>query len=278
MNKNNLIAGVMGDPISHSKSPLLFRYWLDKLNIQGQYIPLKVVNQDIEEVLVTLPKIGFVGLNVTIPHKETVLKFAETVTPRAKNIGAANTLTFLPSGGFKADNTDGFGFITNLKKNHKNWGALKCTPLVLGSGGASRSVISSLLDEGVSMIYVTNRTLERAQELRNFFGPQIEIVEWKDKKEILSHIDLLINTTSLGMTGQTMLDLSLDNIARNATVIDLVYNPIKTQLLKNAEIQGCKCVDGLGMLLHQAVPGFEWWFGGKPVVDNETRKMFSLDE
>lgn len=274
MVKNNLIAGVMGNPISHSKSPLLFRYWLDKLSIEGQYVPLSVVKQDVEQVLKTLPKIGFSGLNVTIPHKELVLKFAEIVTPRAKTIGAANTLTFLPSGGFKADNTDGFGFLANLKEHQQNWSSKKCTPLVLGAGGASRSVISSLLEEGVTLIYVTNRTFERAQELRNFFGPKIEVIEWNYKKEILSDIDLLINTTSLGMVGQKLLDLSLENIDQNTIVVDLVYNPIKTQLLKEAEKRGCKCVDGLGMLLHQAIPGFEGWFGKKPSVDTATRKMF----
>ena len=274
MKKSNLIAGVMGNPISHSKSPLLFRYWLEKFKIQGQYVPLKIAYQDLEQVLSTLPKIGFLGLNVTIPHKEAVLEFAEIVTPRAKSIGAANTLTFLPNGGFKADNTDGFGFLANLKEHQQSWRAKKCIPLVLGAGGASRSVISSLLDEGVRLIYVTNRTLERARELKNFFGSQIEVVEWNNKAEILNDINLLINTTSLGMIDHKILDLSLDNIAESATVIDLVYNPIKTQLLKEAEKQGCKCIDGLGMLLYQAVPGFEQWFGVKPMVDNETRKMF----
>ena len=135
-------------------------------------------------------------------------------------------------------------------------------------------MISSLLEEGVTLIYVTNRTFERAQELRNFFGPQIEVIEWNYKKEILSDIDLLINTTSLGMVGQKLLDLSLENIDQNTIVVDLVYNPIKTQLLKEAEKRGCKCVDGLGMLLHQAIPGFEGWFGKKPIVDTATRKMF----
>ena len=273
-NKNNLIAGVMGDPISHSKSPLLFRHWFNEFKIQGQYVPLKVIKEDLEQVLATLPKIGFLGLNVTIPHKEQVLNFADKITPRAKNIGAANTLTFLPDGGFKADNTDGFGFLANLKEHQENWCPVKCIPLVLGSGGASRSVISSLLDEGVPIIYITNRTLERAQELGHFFGPRIKVIKWKDKKEMLSSINLLVNTTSLGMIGNEDLGLSLDNISQETTVVDLVYNPIKTLLLQDAEIQGCRCVDGLGMLLHQATPGFEEWFGTKPSVDSETRQMF----
>ena len=272
--KNNLIAGVMGNPISHSKSPLLFRHWLNKLKIQGQYVPLKVVKEDLEQVLATLPKIGFSGINVTIPHKEHVLNFAEKITPRAKNIGAANTLTFLPDGGFKADNTDGFGFLANLKEYQQNWRPVKCVPLVLGSGGASRSVISSLLDEGVPIIYITNRTMERAQELGHFFGPRIKVIKWTDKKEMLGSINLLVNTTSLGMIDHEVLDLSLDNLSQATTVVDLVYNPIKTLLLKDAETRGCRCIDGLGMLLHQATPGFEEWFGIKPSVDSETRKMF----
>ena len=272
--KNNLIAGVMGNPISHSKSPLLFRHWLNEFKIQGQYVPLKVVKEDLEQVLATLPKIGFSGINVTIPHKEHVLNFAEKITPRAKNIGAANTLTFLPDGGFKADNTDGFGFLANLKEYQQNWRPVKCVPLVLGSGGASRSVISSLLDEGVPIIYITNRTMERAQELGHFFGPRIKVIKWTDKKEMLSSINLLVNTTSLGMIDHEVLELSLDNLSQATTVVDLVYNPIKTLLLRDAETRGCRCIDGLGMLLHQATPGFEEWFGIKPSVDSKTRKMF----
>jgi len=273
MGKNKIIAGVIGDPISHSKSPLLFKHWFTKLKINGEYIPLKVTNEDLEEVLKALPKKGFRGLNVTIPHKERVLELAEIITPRAQEIGAANTLTFLPSGGFKADNTDGFGFLANLKENQKTWCAKNCSPLIIGSGGAARSVVSSLLGEGVPLVYISNRTKERAQTLQKFFGNRIKTIDWLDKEKILKSVNMLVNTTSLGMVGHSNLNLSLSNLTKKTTVIDLVYNPAKTQLLKTSEKKGLKTINGLGMLLHQATPGFQEWFGQNPVVDNNLKNL-----
>ena len=272
MEKKLLLAGVIGDPISHSKSPTLHRFWLNQNNINGHYIPLKVSKIDLELVLKTLPKMGFSGVNVTVPHKESVLKIANEITQSASEIGSANTLTFLPCGGFKADNTDGYGFLKNLEENEPTWDSSNAKVLILGAGGASRAVISALLNSGVSKIVITNRTYERANELKEYFDRKIDVIKWNEKEQFLGEINTLVNTTTLGMLGCENLDLSLSSINMGTIVLDLVYNPIKTTLLRNAEKQGCKIIDGLGMLLHQATPGFKEWFGVEPKITNEIRK------
>ena len=272
MEKKLLLAGVIGDPISHSKSPTLHRLWLNQNNINGHYIPLKVSKIDLELVLKTLPKMGFSGVNVTVPHKESVLKIANEITQSASQIGSANTLTFLPCGGFKADNTDGYGFLKNLEENEPTWDSSNAKVLIIGAGGASRAVISALLNSGVSKIVITNRTYERANELKEYFDRKIDVIKWNEKEQFLGEINTLVNTTTLGMLGCENLDLSLSSINKSTIVLDLVYNPIKTTLLQNAEKQGCKIIDGLGMLLHQATPGFKEWFGVEPKITNEIRK------
>ena len=272
MEKKLLLAGVIGDPILHSKSPILHRFWLNQNNINGHYIPLKVSKIDLELVLKTLPKMGFSGVNVTVPHKESVLKIANEITQSASQIGSANTLTFLPCGGFKADNTDGYGFLKNLEENEPTWDSSNAKVLIIGAGGASRAVISALLNLGVSKIVITNRTYERANELKEYFDRKIDVIKWNEKEQFLREINTLINTTTLGMLGYTNLDLSLSSINKGTIVLDLVYNPIKTTLLQNAKKQGCKIIDGLGMLLHQATPGFKEWFGVEPKITNEIRK------
>jgi len=272
MKKKLLLAGVIGDPISHSKSPTLHRFWLNQNNINGHYIPLKVSKIDLELVLKTLPKMGFSGVNVTVPHKESVLKIANEITLSASQIGSANTLTFLPCGGFKADNTDGYGFLKNLEENKPTWDSSNAKVLIIGAGGASRAVISALLNSGVSKIVITNRTYERANELKEYFDRKIDVIKWNEKEQFLREINTLVNTTTLGMLGYTNLELSLSSINKGTIVLDLVYNPIKTTLLQNAEKQGCKIIDGLGMLLHQATPGFKEWFGVEPKITSEIRK------
>ena len=272
MEKKLLLAGVIGDPILHSKSPILHRFWLNQNNINGHYIPLKVSKIDLELVLKTLPKMGFSGVNVTVPHKESVLKIANKITQRASQIGSANTLTFLTCGGFKADNTDGYGFLKNLEENESAWDPSNAKVLIIGAGGASRAVISALLNSGVSKIVITNRTYERANELKEYFDRKIDVIKWNEKEQFLGEINTLVNTTTLGMLGCENLNLPLSNINKGTIVLDLVYNPIKTTLLQNAEKQGCKIIDGLGMLLHQATPGFKEWFGVEPKITNEIRK------
>ncbi len=265
------LAGVIGSPIAHSKSPQLHGYWLKKYGISGHYIPMDVSADNLADTIRMLPKIGFVGVNITIPHKERVLEIADIVTDRATLIGAANTLIFRKDGKIHADNTDGYGFIENLRQNAPNWAPQSGPAIVLGAGGAARAVIASLLDVGVPEILITNRTRQRAERLREDFGTRLTVVDWVKAGNILEEGATVVNTTSLGMVGSAELRIPLDGLNKQAVVTDLVYNPLKTHLLQVADDMGCTTVDGLGMLLHQAVPAFERWFGTRPEVSDETR-------
>lgn len=265
------LAGVIGAPIAHSRSPRLHRHWLNTYGIAGYYIPMEVARGDLETVLRTLPKMGFVGINVTLPHKEAVMTIADQITDRATLIGAANTLTFRQDGTIYADNTDGYGFIENLRAGAPNWDAKAASAAILGAGGAARAVIAALLDAGVPEIVITNRTRARADRLREDFGTRLRVVDWVQAGNIVEDAGLVVNTTSLGMIGRPELRVPLDGLRAGMVVTDLVYTPLKTHLLQTAEDVGCVTVDGLGMLLHQAVPGFERWFGQRPAVDNATR-------
>ena len=269
MQRKNIIAGVLGNPIAHSKSPILHQFWLRQNKIKGFYIPLKVSDDDLEMTLRNLPKIGFSGVNVTVPHKEAVMSFAKIITERASLIGSANTLTFLPEGGFKADNTDGYGFMKNLEEQAPVWDPKEAKTLILGAGGACRAVIGALLESGVERLHVTNRTQKRAKDLQGFFNNQIELIEWSEKEELLKNVNTVINTTTLGMVGSDELQFSLSTANENTTIVDLVYNPINTPLLVEAHKKGCHVVNGIGMLLHQAIPGFNEWYGLKPIVTKE---------
>ncbi|ABG30153.1 shikimate dehydrogenase [Roseobacter denitrificans] len=265
------LAGVMGAPIAHSKSPQLHRHWLETYGISGFYVPMEVKAADVEHVLRTLPKMGFVGLNVTLPHKEAVLKLADQITDRARLIGAANTLTFGKDGEIHADNTDGYGFLENLRSGATDWTPSQGPAVVLGAGGAARAVIVALLDAGVPEIILTNRTRARSDQLQSDFGNRVRVMDWTQISGVLHEAQLLVNTTSLGMVGKPEMEASLDGLQAHTTVTDLVYNPLKTRLLEVAEEKGCVTVDGLGMLLHQGVPGFERWFGRRPDVTDATR-------
>ena len=269
MQRKNIIAGVLGNPIAHSKSPILHRFWLKQNKIKGFYIPLKVSDNDLEMTLRNLPKIGFSGVNVTVPHKESVMSLAKIKTERASLIGSANTLTFLPEGGFKADNTDGYGFMKNLEEQAPVWDPKEAKVLVLGAGGACRAVIGALLESGVEKLHVTNRTQKRAKDLQVFFNSQIELIEWSEKEELLKNVNTVINATTLGMVGSDELQFSLSKANENTTIVDLVYNPINTPLLAEAHKKGCHVVNGIGMLLHQATPGFKEWYGVKPTITKE---------
>lgn len=265
------LAGVIGQPVAHSASPRLHGYWLQRYGIRGHYVPLDVAEGDLAEVLKALPKAGFVGANVTIPHKEAVLKLADTVTDRAALIGAANTLTFLPDGKIYADNTDGIGFIENLRQNAPDWDPTSGHAALIGAGGASRAVVASLIEAGVPEIHVTNRTRPRAEQLRRDFGARVVVYDWVQAGNILEDAATVVNCSSLGMVGKPEFRVPLDALSPNALVTDLVYNPLETTLLREARAMGCTVVDGLGMLLHQAAPGFERWFGTRPEVDDATR-------
>ena len=269
MQRKNIIAGVLGNPIAHSKSPILHQFWLKQNKIKGFYIPLKVSENDLEMTLRNLPKIGFSGVNVTVPHKESVMSLAKIKTERASLIGSANTLTFLPEGGFKADNTDGYGFMKNFEEQFPVWDPKEAKVLILGAGGACRAVIGALLESGVEKLHVTNRTQKRAKDLQVFFNSQIELIEWSQKEELLKNVNTVINATTLGMVGSDELQFSLSKANENTTIVDLVYNPINTPLLAEAHKKGCHVVNGIGMLLHQATPGFKEWYGVKPTITKE---------
>ncbi|WP_435140162.1 shikimate dehydrogenase [Pseudopelagicola sp. nBUS_19] len=266
------LSGVIGDPIAHSKSPKLHGYWLRKYGLNGQYVPLEVETDDLANVLKAMPRMGFVGCNVTLPHKERALHCVDQITDRATLIGAVNTIIFRNDGTSLGDNTDGYGFIENLRQGAPNWLADTGPAVVLGAGGAARAVIASLLDAGVAEIFLTNRTRARSEQLREDFGARVIIVDWIQAGNVLEKAATLVNTTSLGMIGKPELRVPLDGLQKNTVVTDLVYTPIQTPLLAKASSKGCTTVDGLGMLLHQAVPGFERWFGRRPVVDDETRQ------
>ncbi|MDG1430856.1 MAG: shikimate dehydrogenase [Paracoccaceae bacterium] len=265
------LAGVIGHPIAQSKSPALFRHWFRELGVRGHYIPIDVVDQDLEEVLRTMPKMGFVGCNVTLPFKEHALGIADNVSDRATLVGAANTLSFGEDGRIYADNTDGYGFIENLKHGAPDWEPGAGPTAVLGAGGASRAIIIALLEEGVPEIFISNRTRIRAENLKSDFGAKITVVDWVNSGNMLEDAATVVNTTSLGMVGKQEFRVPLDNLSPKAVVTDIVYSPLQTKLLQEAAEIGCRTVDGLGMLLHQAVPGFDRWFGTRPEVNEKTR-------
>ncbi|MEM1301331.1 MAG: shikimate dehydrogenase, partial [Pseudomonadota bacterium] len=248
------LAGVIGDPISHSKSPKLFRHWLDRYQLAGHYVPLKVTADDFETVIRTLPKMGFVGANVTIPHKERALEIADKATDRATLIGAANTLLFRPDGRIRADNTDGYGFVANIQQGAPGWKPDQGPAAVLGAGGAARAVLATLIEVGVPTIFLSNRTRGRAEVLQQAFGPRVQVVDWLEAGNAIEDAQTIVNTTSLGMVGQPELRVPLDGLEPGNVVNDLVYAPLETRLLREARAAGCEVVDGLGMLLHQAVP------------------------
>jgi len=267
------LAGVIGSPIGHSKSPKLHGHWLKKYELPGFYVPMEVTPDNLETVLRTLPKAGFVGANITVPHKEAALEIADQISDRATLIGAANTLIFREDGKIHADNTDGYGFIENLKKGAQDWEPSAGPAVVLGAGGAARAILTALLSEGVPEIILTNRTRLRAEALQQEFGTRIRVVDWVQAGNVLEEAALVVNTTALGMTGKPELRIPLDGLQKEAVVTDIVYSPLKTRLLQVAEEVGCRTVDGLGMLIYQAVPGFERWFGRRPEVDEQTRKV-----
>lgn len=265
------LAAVIGSPIAHSRSPRLHGYWLKRYGIAGHYIPMDVAQNDLEQVIRAMPLAGFVGCNVTIPHKESVLALADIVTDRAALIGAANTLIFRRDGRIHADNTDGYGFIANLRQNAPAWQPSAGPAAVIGAGGAARAVVAALLEAGAPEIRLANRTKARAEALRLEFGAKVIVYDWAQAGNMLEDAPTVVNTSSLGMVGKPEFRVPLDALSPKATVTDLVYAPLKTRLLTEAEQMGCTVVDGLGMLLHQAVPGFERWFGKKPEVDQATR-------
>lgn len=270
-------AFITGWPVKHSRSPLIHGHWLKQFGIAGSYRAEAVTEADFPAFIHSLKEgsSGFRGGNVTIPHKELAFKLADRPDDLAKELGASNTL-WMEDGLLHATNTDGHGFTANLDDRHPGWDRTG-RAVIFGAGGASRAVIQAIRDRGVSEIHVVNRTVSRARELADRFGPKVHAHPVEALNEVMSGAGLFVNTTSLGMDGSEAPDIDYSPLASGAVVTDIVYVPLKTPLLAQAEAQGFPIVDGLGMLLHQAVPGFEKWFGRRPVVDKALRDLVIAD-
>lgn len=270
--KAPLKAGVMGWPVDHSRSPALHGFWLATYRIEGSYERLPVKPDELSAALRALPENGFAGVNLTVPHKEAALASLDAISPAARRIGAVNTVFVAADGRLTGTNTDAYGFITNLKAGAPQWHAASGAAIVLGAGGAARAVCVALQDEGVREIRIINRTLARAEALAGALGGGCVAAPWAERALRLKDANLLVNTTTLGMKGQEPLDLDLGALPPAATVNDIVYVPLETALLKAARARGNPTVDGIGMLLYQAQPGFAGWFGRKPEVTPDLRE------
>lgn len=266
------LAGVMGWPIAHSRSPRLHGFWLERHGIDGAYLPLGIAPEDLEAAFRLLPRIGFRGFNVTAPHKEQALALVDEVSPLARRIGAVNTVVHRPDGSLHGDNTDAYGFMASLRQQIPDWHAEAGPAVVLGAGGAARAVIVALLDAGCPQVRLCNRTQTRAESLAADLGNGVSVHPWSERDAILEGAALLVNTTTQGMQGKAPLTLDLAALPRQAAVNDIVYIPLETPLLAMARARGHPVADGLGMLLHQARPGFESWFGTAPEVDEALRR------
>jgi len=265
------IAGIFGWPVDHSRSPRLHGYWLKEFGIDGAYIPLATHPSRLEQGIRALPALGFRGGNITLPHKERALGMVDEATPLARRIGAVNTLVVRADGSILGDNTDGFGFIANLQQFQPDWRGSAGPALVLGAGGAARAIVVSLIDAGVPEIRLVNRTTRRAEEIAEAVGGNVRVLPWDARGDALADAALLVNSTNLGMAGQAPLEINLAKLPARAVVYDIVYVPLMTDLLKAAKQHGNPIVDGIGMLLHQARPGFKAWFGPDPQVTDALR-------
>lgn len=270
------VAGVLGWPVAHSKSPRLHGFWLRRHGIDGTYIPLPVTAEAFPAAVRALAALSFRGANVTIPHKQAAFAVCDEVGDHARRLGAVNTLIFA-GGRVRGENTDGWGFLTHLRETRPGWSPASAPAVVLGAGGAARAVVVALLDAGVPSVTVVNRTPAKAAALASALGGAVTATGWDRLPAALADAGLLVNTTSLGMTGHPPLAIDLAPLPREAVVYDIVYRPLETGLLAVARARGHPTVDGLGMLLHQARPGFEAWYGVRPEVDDELRAFVLSD-
>jgi|SRR5579862_7196075 len=268
------LAGIMGWPVSHSRSPALHNFWLDEHGIDGAYVPLSVHPEHLGQALRALPALGFRGCNLTLPHKHMALALVDRVDPLARRIGAVNTVVVAADGSLEGSNTDVYGFRENLRDYAPDWDPASGPAVVVGAGGAARAVVAALGEAGVAEIRLVNRTLSRAESIARDLGSrstEISIHPWDRRNSALRDAGLLVNTTSLGMTGEPALEIDLAALPLAAVVVDIVYVPLETPLLAAARRRGHRTVDGLGMLLHQGRPGFEAWFGTPVGVTRELR-------
>lgn len=271
------IAGVMGWPIGHSRSPRLHGFWLRQYGIDGAYVPLAVAPERAEQAIRALPALGFRGCNVTVPLKEIAFRTVDRLDGTARRMGAVNTIVVADDGALEGGNTDGFGFIENLRAEQPDWTAERGPAVVIGAGGAARAVVVALLDAGAPEVRLVNRTRARAEELAADLGAVglggVTVVDWVSRETSLDGASLLVNTTTQGMAGQPALDLSLRALPASAVVNDIVYVPLETPLLAEARTRGNPVAGGIGMLLHQARPGFKAWFGVEPQVTPELTRF-----
>ena len=263
------LAGVMGWPVGHSRSPLIHNHWIAEHGLSGAYVLLPVQPVNLAAALRGLPVLGFAGCNLTIPHKVDALNIVDQVEPLALRIGAVNTIVVQADGSLLGRNTDAFGFIESLKDAHPGWQAHTGPVMVIGAGGAARAVIAGLLDAGATEVRVANRSAAKAIDLAQEFGPSVHPVAWEKRHTALAGCALLVNTTNQGMQGEAPLDLNLDDLPVNALVADIVYAPLQTPLLTAAQMRGNATVNGLGMLVHQARAAFESWFGVLPTASTD---------
>ena len=268
-----LLAGVMGDPVMHSRSPKLHNYWLAKYGLAGTYVPLAITAERLRAALRALPGLGFAGCNLTIPHKEAALDIVDKLDPLARRIGAVNCVVVAPDGSLEGRNHDGFGYIESVREAQPKWRADTGPIVVIGAGGGARAVLIGLVDQGAREIRLVNRTLARGKALAQDLGGPIGALRWEEREAALEGAAMLINATNQGMLGEPPLDIALDRLPVSALVSDIVYIPRETALLAAARRRGNPTVNGLGMLLHQARPAFHAWFGIMPEVTPELRAM-----
>ena len=266
-----VLAGVMGWPVAHTRSPAIHNHWIARHGLKGAYVQLPVHPDRLEAALRGLPALGFAGCNVTVPHKVSAMHFMDELHPTAQRVAAINTIAVQPDGSLLGMNNDGAGYIQSLRDADPTWRGDAGPALVLGAGGAARAIVVALLDEGVPELRITNRTLERAQALAEAFGERVKVVPWAQRNDAMAGVSLLVNTTTQGMNGQPPLDVALDALPAAAMVSDAIYIPMETPLLAQARLRGHRTVNGLGMLLNQARPAFKAWYGVMPEITPELR-------
>ncbi|MDX1484077.1 MAG: shikimate dehydrogenase [Alphaproteobacteria bacterium] len=263
------VAGVMGWPVAHSLSPRLYNYWLERYGIDGAFIPLPVSPDHFAQTLRVLSQAGFVGVNITVPHKEAALEAVDIADHAARRIGAVNMVTFGGDGSMRGTNTDGVGFLAHLRAEQPDFELEAGPAMIVGAGGAARALAVALIDAGVPELCICNRTLSRAEALAVGLAKDVRVINWVDRARALEGVNLLVNTTTQGMVGEEPLDINLRALSPGAVVYDIVYNPLETPLMKAASAKGNPVIGGLGMLLHQAAPCFKAWFGIDPEVNPE---------